>query len=713
MPDSEVNIRKVKVMAGRGLELKDDDYHVAPEAPAKEALAADTTFQNGQTESAPANPAPSPATIPAPPTMHYLVAAAVIENDSNAQPYEDDILKLVVTLPVEGQTQNVQFDFHLVQDDAIQVAKEMVAELGIPQGAVLEISETISGLARAARVSQDKYLARQKAQGQGHLGSTQMSSVSSLPAMASNSDMGQNMAQQPPSQGMVPSKSHQSMHEQHQVVPNHSQTSHVPQLLQPQGMQVQEQSVPMGHSQHAPMPSVSIQPHHAHMQPLEMTKQNSDVSSQSFGQQSRPIAAQQQPPSHMNPVNTGQQAEGHLNHHVASADTNSSQPNYGQPTNHHVGVAPGLAAPSADTNSSQPNYGQQIPVPSQTHQAPGVSTQSDPSSYFQSQQVPNSSQPGVRQTPGVSSQSDPSAYAQSQQVPTSSQPAPQPSGHHAPGMHVMQQQQSGSAVAPQNGIVQAPHAQSPYVPPQGNQVQGYTTGITSQTPTHPPAPQHPQHVPFQPSPMQQQPGSVQQSQAARPTQQFVSAAGPAGSVERTVPSSSPQDDLASMSNLMGAETTSTLPSIHQMNETHPLPVMERLHAPSESDQMDEELAVELRKLDDEFKKTVSRAKKVFDSRMDTISRLQHEREALHQKTLSEHEKQRIEFERRLQQEEIEQNRRIEQLQKDWARKREEMKLVQGDPDTLELESLEPQISNHDATDHVPIPNAPEGHSEEG
>ena len=92
---------------------------------------------------------------------HYLVAAAVIDSEEgNVRPYADDILKLVVTLPVEGQTQHVQFDFHLIEDDPVQVAREMVQELGIPKAAVLEISETISGLARNARMKQDKYSVR-------------------------------------------------------------------------------------------------------------------------------------------------------------------------------------------------------------------------------------------------------------------------------------------------------------------------------------------------------------------------------------------------------------------------------------------------------------------------------------------------------------------------------------------------------------------------
>lgn len=123
--------------------------------------------------------------------------------------------------------------------------------------------------------------------------------------------------------------------------------------------------------------------------------------------------------------------------------------------------------------------------------------------------------------------------------------------------------------------------------------------------------------------------------------------------------------------------------------------------------MDEELAVELRKLDEEFKKTVSRAKKVFDSRMDNMARLQHQREAQHQRTLSEHEKQRAEFEKRLQQEEIEQNRRIEQLQKEWERKRKQMKGVPGDPSPGELQGPTDDVPNP-----TPVPSAPEIRSEE-
>ena len=118
----------------------------------------------------------------------------------NVRPYADDVLKLVVTLPVDGQTQNVQFDFHLVQDDPVQVGKEMVHELGIPQGAVLEISETISGLACAARMKQDKHAVRMhNAQNQMLAQSQSQQALQQLhnqgTAQGSSQDMRQNPSQ--------------------------------------------------------------------------------------------------------------------------------------------------------------------------------------------------------------------------------------------------------------------------------------------------------------------------------------------------------------------------------------------------------------------------------------------------------------------------------------------------------------------------------------
>ena len=113
---------------------------------------------------------------------------------------------------------------------------------------------------------------------------------------------------------------------------------------------------------------------------------------------------------------------------------------------------------------------------------------------------------------------------------------------------------------------------------------------------------------------------------------------------------------------------------------------------------DETLLAELRKLDEDFKKNVMRAKKVFDSRMDNLQRTQYQREALHKKTLEKtlerHEKERVEFEKRLQQEEIEQKRRIENLQREWDRRREAVRQKQLAEAAAEAKSLGAAPSEH-------------------
>jgi hypothetical protein len=99
---------------------------------------------------------------------------------------------------------------------------------------------------------------------------------------------------------------------------------------------------------------------------------------------------------------------------------------------------------------------------------------------------------------------------------------------------------------------------------------------------------------------------------------------------------------------------------------------------------------ELRKLDEDFKKNMMRAKKVFVNRMDNLQRTQVQREAQHMKTLEQHQKDRAAFEKRLQQEEIEQNRRIEQMQKEWDRRREEVRLKQHIDEKI-LSSTPPEV----------------------
>jgi len=99
---------------------------------------------------------------------------------------------------------------------------------------------------------------------------------------------------------------------------------------------------------------------------------------------------------------------------------------------------------------------------------------------------------------------------------------------------------------------------------------------------------------------------------------------------------------------------------------------------NDDEESDEISTAELRKLDQDYEKNLNRAKKVFVNRMDNLQRTQVEREARHQKTLKQHQKDRAAFEKRLQQEEIEQNRRIVQMQKEWDRRREEVRLQEQD-----------------------------------
>lgn len=85
---------------------------------------------------------------------------------------------------------------------------------------------------------------------------------------------------------------------------------------------------------------------------------------------------------------------------------------------------------------------------------------------------------------------------------------------------------------------------------------------------------------------------------------------------------------------------------------------------------DEDSDDELRKLDEDFQKNLQRARKVYDSRMDSLQRCKVEREEQHLKTLEKHEKERAEFEKRLAQEAEQQRKRIQQLQLEWDRQRE-------------------------------------------
>jgi len=86
--------------------------------------------------------------------LRYLRMAVILDDDKT---FPNDIMQLRLTVAVGSESQTVQFGFHLVQDDAVQVAREMVTELHLPNDAILEISETVSAMARQARMRQGQY----------------------------------------------------------------------------------------------------------------------------------------------------------------------------------------------------------------------------------------------------------------------------------------------------------------------------------------------------------------------------------------------------------------------------------------------------------------------------------------------------------------------------------------------------------------------------
>uniref|UniRef100_A0A7S1D4X8 Uncharacterized protein n=1 Tax=Cyclophora tenuis TaxID=216820 RepID=A0A7S1D4X8_CYCTE len=289
MPDSEVNIKNVKVMMGRGQELEEEDpgsklpsqVEVQPDGgdtetdvppvPSVTRQSASSSWRvsavGGSTNGS--NPRSQRSQGAQAEGQQYLVAAAVIEDESPlVQPYKDEILKLIITLPVDGQTQNVQFDFHLVEDDPVQVAREMVTELGIPLDAVLEISGTVSALARQARMKQGEYHKRlgeisaptdQSNHGQFPPETKFSSGQSSLSAHHDSSESGAaNGPAVPPSQGQIPLSS---------ALVDETSSSGVPQSSSLSG-QATTPSPPIAErNQHINLPSKHEQPSSSEVSP--------------------------------------------------------------------------------------------------------------------------------------------------------------------------------------------------------------------------------------------------------------------------------------------------------------------------------------------------------------------------------------------------------------------------------------------------------------
>eukprot|EP00339_Tiarina_fusa_P025416 CAMPEP_0117006870 /NCGR_PEP_ID=MMETSP0472-20121206/6950_1 /TAXON_ID=693140 ORGANISM="Tiarina fusus, Strain LIS" /NCGR_SAMPLE_ID=MMETSP0472 /ASSEMBLY_ACC=CAM_ASM_000603 /LENGTH=1317 /DNA_ID=CAMNT_0004708471 /DNA_START=274 /DNA_END=4227 /DNA_ORIENTATION=- len=807
MPDSEVNIRKVKVMMGRNTELEEDEPmrtnenkspgghaqsdsqgsgFTTPQAPpANQGLPPASQSMPPANQSVPPTPSSQPplASAPAPPIdqtiapaapsmpaeglpapaqhhtgLHYLVAAAVIENEpTDARPYGDNILKLVVTLPVEGQTQNVQFDFHLVQDDAIQVAKEMVAELGIPQGAVLEISETVSGLARTARMKQNKYLERQE----GRQGMVQQSQYA--PMHGGNPDMqgGMMMQQQQMAQvgeyqnQVMPSASHQSMTDYmggQQMVPAHQQhPQHMQQPVHQQGVPLQDQSAQvhgqnMGH--HGQIPQMQMQ-QSQHHQVNQMQSRPQDSQPQSdFGQQQRQMN-EQAPPNH------GSQSGGE---HSMQYPPNHGQGQYQQQVNPHIGQTPGTeyqsGPPPGDGNlhSAPPSYGNNGPMSNMQQNIRNVPNQGEAPAPQQHQQQHQQQQHQQQQAPqgqGGSYSHVAAPHMQMQapvaqsngeyiqrQPPSDGQGQP-PSGHpHQPHMQMQPPAQrtqgvqrqglnpnqatsqfNDSGANGQNHLVPPPSIAAARQRSVGSQQQGQPNvsqgmqgaqpgyprsgpggqqqaGQQQQPPPPPPHLQNHQRQSQQPSP----PQAMQQPPQHQNPQQIVSAAGPASAPPPGQPSHGVKSEVnqsTSVQSLQQLGAIGALSSDINVNGELEVPTID------DDDLLDDDLlADELRKLDEDYRKNMNRAKKVFDSRMDNLQRTQKQRETQHLKFLERHEKERTEFEKRMQQEEIEQNRRIQHLQKEWDKRRTAVRAANKNDDADLLGSTPPGPTNNMPTSNL-------------
>ena len=565
MPDSEVNIRKVKVLMGRGKELKEDEEPFDSGARSTDGSMHSRTSQTDRPSGATAgqgtrngvnqshNQPKYDKTIKIGPSIQvtqpgqYLVAAAVVDNEA-AQAYPDDILKLVITLPVEGQTQNVQFDFHLVEDDAIQVGKEMVAELGIPQGAILEISETISGLACAARMQRDQYKlrAQQNAQQQQQGASSQPPQQQNAPHQQHSSGGSQDFQQLPPQQQGVPiqlqqQQLQQQQQQQLQQQPRHDyqgiqamvsqQPADQVQRRQSLQQQHQQQQIPQSSGQSSQMPPDMHSQTSSYAQPMQnqnQISQHSQVQSQApagnhmmsdsqpqpahYGYESQQCASQQ------NVIMQNQPMGQHTKHVPLDSQ---SLPAYGYDT--QMNQAPLQNTSYGYDPNHQQNQGQhqvqaqhmmmqQQQQQQQQQQNQGTGFRYDGQQHQQVQGNPSMVQQGNIQIQQPTQQQQPNQMPPQQIVPPQNHRGQQQPHQPMQPMHQNYQQQHGGNQVPLNQQQLQP------APQNHNQLgmQGYSQGLGQGNQQQPQQPES--QVPSSHSNMLHQ--SQQQQAQPQPQQQI-------------------------------------------------------------------------------------------------------------------------------------------------------------------------------------------------
>ena len=123
-----------------------------------------------------------------------------------------------------------------------------------------------------------------------------------------------------------------------------------------------------------------------------------------------------------------------------------------------------------------------------------------------------------------------------------------------------------------------------------------------------------------------------------------------------------------------------------------------------SEEVDDE---EMKRLNEEYEKKMQRAKKSYGTRMDNLQRSKVEAEAFHQMTLEKHEKERIEFEKRVRLAEEEQNRRLNQIQQEYKERKDKVRKERGqNGDKPPLHGGHKRSSSHfEPSAQCPIPAA--------
>mmetsp|Transcript_21251 Transcript_21251/g.42565 ORF Transcript_21251/g.42565 Transcript_21251/m.42565 type:complete len:960 (+) Transcript_21251:446-3325(+) len=157
MQESELKMKTVNVLMGR------------PDKPFDEKESAETFVQSNVTDTSALLDEDSGGTTSVPESAveredsmsnltynepYYYTGSMAYRVHAGAQESTDGdsrFIILTITMPVDGEDQQVQFDFDLESDDPVKVAREMEEELNVPEKDVQEISKIIEMIVETAR----------------------------------------------------------------------------------------------------------------------------------------------------------------------------------------------------------------------------------------------------------------------------------------------------------------------------------------------------------------------------------------------------------------------------------------------------------------------------------------------------------------------------------------------------------------------------------